>query len=83
MDHFVNLTRRFSDRTFEIRRLLRDDEDFRELCEDYEVATDALIYWRAVERCSDERTRDYQDLIAELESEIMRILGTIGVEATH
>lgn len=65
-----HLDRRFPDQMLKLRRLMRDDPAFRELCGDYEAAAAALDYWRSPERRSHERVEDYQRLVEELEAEI-------------
>jgi len=72
--HLQNLDRRFPDRTLIIRRLLRDDRTFRELCLDYEEALAALAYWRSPQRWSPKQLADYRRLVAELETKIEAML---------
>ncbi len=65
-----HLDRRFPDQTLKLRRLMRDDPAFRELCADYEAAAAALEYWQSPQRRSHERAKDYERLVAELEADI-------------
>jgi len=60
----------FPDRSLTIGRLLRDDPDFRELCDDYEDATSALNFWLSPPGRSETRARGYRELVVELEAEI-------------
>ena len=55
-------------------QLLRDDPSFKELCEDYEAAANALDFWQSPPCRSKMRANEYQDLVIELEAEIEAIL---------
>ena len=54
---------------------MRNDESFRELCEDYEDAVAALTDWLSPKHHSEKMAKDYQDLVSELEAEIESALG--------
>ena len=54
-----------------IDRALRDHPSFRELCEDYRRCTSALARWqRAGDDASTARSREYEQLLAELADEL-------------
>lgn len=68
---------RFPDHWAAITALLRADADFRSLCEDYGQAVEALRRWQASpghETSVD--VREFLNLVAELEQEILSALGT-------
>ncbi len=60
----------FPDCSLTIRRLLRNDPDFRELCDDYEDAANALHFTLSPQGRSEMRASEYQVLVAELKAEI-------------
>ncbi len=60
----------FPDCSLTIHRLLRDDPEFRELCDDYEDAATALNFSLSPQGHSEKRAREYRVLVAELEAEI-------------
>ena len=60
----------FPDYPLTIRCLLRDDPDFRELCDDYEDAANALHFLLSTQGRSARRAREYRVLVVELEAEI-------------
>ena len=70
MKRFENLNDHFRDCALTIRRLLRDDPTFGELCEDYEDAAVALDFWQSPPRRSEMLVSEYQKLVFELEAEI-------------
>ena len=70
MKRFDKLNEHFSDCSPTIRRLLRDDPAFRELCDDYEDATSAMNFWLSPPGRSETRARGYRELVVELEAEI-------------
>ena len=70
MTRYDFLESHFSDCSLKIRRLLRDDPDFRELCDDYEDAANALQFSLSPQGRSEKRAREYRSLVAELEAEI-------------
>jgi hypothetical protein len=50
---------------------LRDNQSFRELCDDYYTCATALEEWRGVQGAAyAERAREYETLLAELAEEI-------------
>jgi hypothetical protein len=58
-----------------IQRLAKREERFLTLCDDYRICKEALAYWKSSE--SDQaflRVCEYQSLLAELETEILRSL---------
>ena len=70
MDRLENLDRRFPGRGPAIRRQIREDPSFRELCKDYEEAAAALHYWLSPPHHSDRRAEDYRHLVSELAAAI-------------
>lgn len=65
------VTQRFEAHAFAIRRLHAADPEFRAVCEDYAEAVGALALWRQDEA----RAEDYRLMVAELEAEILSLLG--------
>ena len=66
----ANLELRFSDHILALRRRMRDDPSFRELCTDYEEAVAALTYWLSPSHRSEKWAEDYRVLVSDLETEI-------------
>jgi hypothetical protein len=67
--------KRFSERKDCIKRLFRENDNFRNVCEDYQNCTEALRYWNQSE--SDEaptRREEYGMLQQDLEAEILEHL---------
>ena len=73
MAHPLNrLLSRFANLKSEIRHGALRDAHFRALCEDYEAAAAALEFWtNSADRRRSERQREYLELIARLEDEIV------------
>jgi hypothetical protein len=55
-----------------VERLPRD-ENFREICLEYEECAKSLAYWRSTQQRKD-RVEEYAKLLQELELEILRLL---------
>lgn len=68
------LDRRFPGKILAIRRRIKRDPSFEELCSDYETALSALAYWQASRQPSEQQASDYCALIAEFEEEIRAAL---------
>jgi hypothetical protein len=66
---------RFPLRELEIRRRCARDPTFREICEDYGEALQALRHWEAAGPAGAARANDYRQMLQELEAEILGILG--------
>ncbi len=75
------LIARFPTRELEIRRLHARDEDFRCVCEDYEVAQKALAHWEGIEH-NPARAAEYRKISAELAVEIVALLDAASVSTT-
>jgi hypothetical protein len=56
-----------------IERLPRD-ENFREICLEYEECAKSLAYWQSLEQRNTVRVEEYAKLLQELELEILRLL---------
>ena len=67
---FNNLNKYFQTSALMVRRLMRDDPEFRELCEDYEEAAAAMEFWSSPGRRSKARAEEYRALVRELAAEI-------------
>ena len=67
--------KRFPEHELAIERLVRKNEGFRSMCEDYAVGVEALRRW---ERASDSkrvvRIAELRELLAELEEEVLEAL---------
>ena len=57
------------------KRLFRESDDFRTMCEDYQRCTEALKRWdETVSEEAPARRREYRELLTELEREILEHL---------
>lgn len=65
---------RFPLRELEIRRRCARDQKFREICEDYGEALQALRQWEGAGPAGITRANDYRQMLEELEAEILGIL---------
>ena len=63
------------ERELELHRQYARNEEFRELCADYEVASRAFRYWQSVAAKGDRRISEYLEMVAEIEAEILEWLG--------
>jgi hypothetical protein len=64
---------RFPERKETIKALLKNNESFRTLCEDYRRCTDTLQYWNeSLDEDAPARMREYEALLRELEEEILQ-----------
>ena len=75
MEDIRSIVGRLPQRELDIRRRWLCDEDFRSVCMDYEDATSGLRYWQTREaEEKDLMVREYAELMAELEAEILALL---------
>jgi hypothetical protein len=58
----------------QIERLSREDADFREMCQDYDLAAQTLARWSRSLPKTEARIQEYQLLLRELEAEIHEAL---------
>lgn len=70
------LFKRFPDHKPSLKAQYLQSESFQTLCSDYEKCAAAAAYWK----CSPgeeavQRSREYQELLAELEEEVRQMLG--------
>jgi len=66
---------RFPRRAGEIKTLVKNNESFKTLCEDYYRCAQALQHWKqSAEKSAPERRQEYQKLLRELEEEILQNL---------
>jgi hypothetical protein len=70
----AHLLARFPDRELAIHRVFARDDRFRELCEDFEDASNALEFWEAAGSGGEVKAGDYRGLLAELEVELLERL---------
>ena len=67
--------KRFPDRKDIIKRLFKESENFKAVCEDYRKCSEALHHWdRSDSEESSVRRAEYSDLLQELEAEILQRL---------
>lgn len=72
---FGSVLERFPEYWREIRQYLRDESDFREMCEDYVEVSQALSHWQtSCQPSAEQIAADYHRLKHELEREILRFL---------
>lgn len=69
MASLTALKERLPARELEIRRLCARDAEFRNVCDDYEVAMKALRHWERVE-ANATREVEYRELAGEIADEI-------------
>ena len=61
------------DRKKSIKRLYKESELFRDLCQDYQKCAEALEHWNASNLAeAPERRKEYTTLLRELEADIVR-----------
>lgn len=60
----------------QIEQLNRKDAEFREICQDYELAAQTLARWSQSTLKTEARIQEYQQLLQELEAEIQEALLT-------
>ena len=68
-----SIIKKFPEQKNVIRRLLKKNDSFMTLCEDYRICEEALEHWKLSE--SDEaplRRNEYRSLLQELEAEIIQ-----------
>ena len=66
---------RFPDRKDDLRNKYRINESFQSLCRSYQKCNDALDHWAASKHTeAPNRQREYSELMAELEQEIIQSL---------
>ena len=67
--------KRFPSRRNAICRFFRENEDFQTICDDYRSCLEAIKRWdQSQSEEAPSRSREYADLLQELEMEILRIL---------
>lgn len=70
-DETRHVIEHFPDMAGSIKQCLSDSRNFRSLCEDYDLAAEALRYWqRADAPQAPQRIEEYRNLLDELEAEI-------------
>jgi hypothetical protein len=71
----THVIERFPEHELAIERLVRTNESFRGMCEDYAVGVEALRRWeRATDPKRGMRIAELRDSLAELEVEILEVL---------
>ena len=69
------ILKRFPERIESIDRLLAEDPDFQDLCEDYDICLNALQYWTTSGKPEAKtRVKEYRALAKEFEEEIHQFL---------
>ena len=72
----LEVLKRFPAFEANIRKLYREDDTFRTICEDYAECSDALQRWSRLQSGEAAvRKREYADLLQDLEAEILQYLG--------
>lgn len=80
MEGCRSIAARFPERELEIHRAHVRDASFRSACAEHEKATAALSRFREQ---GDKRVREYEGILAELESEIFEMLDVLGSRPGH
>jgi hypothetical protein len=71
----THIIKRFPEHELAIERLVRKNEDFRSMCEDYAVGVEALRRWeRATDPKRSARIAELRESLAELEEEMLEEL---------
>jgi hypothetical protein len=71
----THVIQRFPEHELAIERLVRKNEDFRSMCEDYAVGIEALEHWeRATDPKRGARIAELRESLAELEEEMLEAL---------
>jgi hypothetical protein len=66
-----NILEKFPGRIDDIKRLLRENQDFQTICEDYHRCAEALHHWsQSNEKEAPIRRQEYEQLFQELMDEI-------------
>ena len=74
-DKTLHLLKRFPGRNDTLVRLMFEDSEFYQLCQDYEDCVNALQYWStSKEAVSKTRLDEYCTLVRELEEEILQAM---------
>ena len=74
-DKTLHVLNRFSSQKDTLVRLMIDDSEFYQLCQDYEDCVNALQYWStSKEPVSKARIDEYRTLVRELEEEILQAM---------
>ena len=74
-DRANHILERFPDRGETIALLMKEDPEFRAMCEDYDDCVNALRYWaQSKEPEAETKVNEYRDLIQELEKEVTEAL---------
>ena len=74
----TNLIKRFPNRKETIKRLFKESENFKAICEDYRKCSEALHHWN--ESAADEapaRRDEYTAFLLDLETEILQSLNEL------
>ena len=70
-----HIRKRFPNESEAIARVMAEDSDFRDICEDFRDCMNALQYWsHSDEPEAETRVNQYRALIDELEKEIVEAL---------
>ncbi len=69
------IVERFPEREADIRHLYQENEDFQEMCQDYNEVSMLLVAWaKKSSEVNATTIEDYQTLLKELEAEIRDLL---------
>jgi hypothetical protein len=71
----MHVTKRFPEHELAIERLVRTNESFRSICDDYTVGVEALRRWeRSPDPKRTVRIAELRESLAELEKEMLEVL---------
>lgn len=69
---------RFPEKSDDLSVLMAENQDFLDLCEDYEVCINALRHWeKSKESVAEDRVNEYRIIARELEEEITQALNSL------
>ncbi len=73
------VVKRFPDHKNMILKFFRENQNFQTICEDYRRCTQALTQWnQSSSEKAPVRSKEYADLLRELEQEVLRYLWVPG-----
>jgi uncharacterized protein YdcH (DUF465 family) len=73
-----HIMERFPEKSDDLSVLMAENQDFLDLCEDYEVCINALRHWeKSKESVAEDRVNEYRIIARELEEEITQALNSL------
>ena len=74
-EDLIAVINRLPEHAYVLKKYFQSNQKFRNMCEDYRKCHDALTYWtQSQKEGSREPRKEYAELLAELEAEIIEFL---------